>query len=136
MIPDFASLIWATLAIGRKTSGRERRKRNSRPCRSFDRLLDPELHQRSVSGQYAATRPRDARRKLSRSRVVVPWGSNRHEVDMRARSQEKRSEKKKGKLEKPANHYKSPDDIVKDEDLSPAEKGRRSTPGNRTQGRC
>ena len=55
---------------------------------------------------------------------------------MRARSEEKRSEKKKGKLEKPANHYKSPDDIVKDDDLSPAEKSRRSTPGNKTQGRC
>src|SRR5258708_36367825 len=41
---------------------------------------------------------------------------------MRARSAEKRSENKKGKLEKPANHYKSPDDIVKDKDLSPAEK--------------
>ena len=35
---------------------------------------------------------------------------------MRARSEEKRSEAKKGKLEKPANHYKSPDDIVKDKD--------------------
>jgi hypothetical protein len=33
-----------------------------------------------------------------------------------------RSEEKKGKLEKPANHYNSPDDIVKDKDLSPAEK--------------
>jgi hypothetical protein len=55
---------------------------------------------------------------------------------MRARSEEKRSEEKKGKLEKPANHYKSPDDIVKDDDLSPAEKSRRSTPGNKTQGRC
>jgi len=44
------------------------------------------------------------------------------EVNIRARSEEKRSEKKKGKLEKPANHYKSPDDIVKDKDLSPAEK--------------
>src|SRR3984893_4804124 len=41
---------------------------------------------------------------------------------MRARSEEKRSEKKRGKLEKPAKHYKSPDDIVKDKDLSPAEK--------------
>jgi hypothetical protein len=41
---------------------------------------------------------------------------------MRARSEEKRSEVKKGKLEKPANHYKSPDDVVKDKDLSPAEK--------------
>ena len=41
---------------------------------------------------------------------------------MRARSEEKRSEEKKGKLEKPANYYKSPDDIVKDKDLSPAEK--------------
>ena len=54
-------------------------------------------------------------------RFVVPCGPNRHEVDMRARSEEKRSEKK-GKLEKPANHYKSPDDIVKDKDLSLAEK--------------
>jgi hypothetical protein len=41
---------------------------------------------------------------------------------MRVRSEQKRSEEKKGKLEKPANHYKSPDDIVKDKDLSPAEK--------------
>jgi hypothetical protein len=41
---------------------------------------------------------------------------------MRARSEEKRSAEKKGKLEQPANHYKSPDDIVKDKDLSPAEK--------------
>jgi hypothetical protein len=29
---------------------------------------------------------------------------------------------KKAKLEKPANHYKSPDDIVNDVDLSPEEK--------------
>jgi hypothetical protein len=49
-------------------------------------------------------------------------GPNYRGVDMRARSEEKRSEEKKGKLEKPANHYKSPDDIVKDDDLSPAEK--------------
>src|SRR5260221_12034724 len=41
---------------------------------------------------------------------------------MRVRSAEKRSENKKGKVEKPATHYKSPDDIVKDKDLSPAEK--------------
>ena len=40
---------------------------------------------------------------------------------MRARSEGK-EETKKGKLEKPADHYKSPDDIVKDKDLSPAEK--------------
>jgi hypothetical protein len=69
-----------------------------------------------------ARRDRHARRKPFRSRVVVPCGPNFHEVDMRARSEEKRSEAKKGKLEKPANHYKSPDDIVKDKDLSPAEK--------------
>ena len=68
--------------------------------------------------------------------IRCPCGPNCHEVNMRARSEEKRSEEKKGKLEKPANHYKSPDDIVKDDDLSPAEKSRRSTPGNKTQGRC
>ena len=79
---------------------------------------------------------RHAHRKPSGSRVVVSCGPNYREVNMRARSEEKRSEKKKGKLEKPANHYKSPDDIVKDDDLSPAEKSRRSTPGNKTQGRC
>jgi len=33
-----------------------------------------------------------------------------------------RSAAKKGKLENPANHYNSPDDIVNDDDLSPAEK--------------
>jgi hypothetical protein len=65
---------------------------------------------------------RHAHRKPSGSRVVVSCGPNYREVNMRARSEEKRSEKKKGKLEKPANHYKSPDDIVKDKDLSPAEK--------------
>jgi hypothetical protein len=32
------------------------------------------------------------------------------------------SESKKAKLEKPANYYKSPDDIVKDADLSAEEK--------------
>ena len=32
------------------------------------------------------------------------------------------SEAKKAKLEKPANYYKSPDDITKDADLSPDEK--------------
>jgi hypothetical protein len=32
------------------------------------------------------------------------------------------SEAKKAKLEKPANHYGSPDDITKDADLSPDEK--------------
>jgi hypothetical protein len=57
-----------------------------------------------------------ARDSLSRAAPIV------HEVDMRARSEEKRLEKKRGKLEKPANHYNSPDDIVKDDDLSPAEK--------------
>ena len=36
---------------------------------------------------------------------------------MRARSKER-----KGKLKNPANHYNSPDDIVNDDDLSPAEK--------------
>ena len=29
---------------------------------------------------------------------------------------------KKGKLENPANHYNSPDDILNDDNLSPAEK--------------
>ena len=33
-----------------------------------------------------------------------------------------RSAAKKGKLENPAKHYNSPDDIVNDDDLSPAEK--------------
>jgi len=32
------------------------------------------------------------------------------------------SEAKKAKLEKPANHYESPEDITKDADLSPDEK--------------
>src|SRR6266404_1673103 len=75
-----------------------------------------------VDFAVSARRDRHARRKLSGSRVVVPCGPNYREVDMRARSEEKRSEEKKGKLEKPANYYKSPDDIVKDKDLSPAEK--------------
>src|SRR5262245_39525521 len=35
---------------------------------------------------------------------------------------EAQSEAKKAKLEKPANHYESPDDITKDADLSPDEK--------------
>src|SRR5260370_3323242 len=82
-----------------------------------------------AAGGHAATAPpsrlargRHARRKLSGSRVVVSCGPNYREVDMRARSEEKRSEAKKGKLEKPANHYNSPDDILKDKDLSPAAK--------------
>ena len=46
------------------------------------------------------------------------------------------SEAKKAKLEKPANYYKSPDDITKDADLSPDENAKRSILGSRTRGRC
>jgi hypothetical protein len=92
--------------------------------------------QQAAAPPVPARRDRHARRKPSGSRVVVPGDPNRHEVDMRARSEEKRSEVKKGKLEKPANHYKSPDDIVKDKDLSPAEKQQALNTWDRTQGRC
>jgi hypothetical protein len=50
-------------------------------------------------------------------RFVVPYELDFHEVHMSARS-----EKKKAKLEKPANHYESPNDIARDPDLSPDEK--------------
>jgi hypothetical protein len=51
------------------------------------------------------------------SKFAILYERNFHEADMTARS-----EAKKAKLENPANHYNSPDDIVNDDDLSPDEK--------------
>jgi hypothetical protein len=58
-----------------------------------------------------------ARAKLSLSTFVDLCARNVPEVHMSTQS-----EAKKAKLEKPANYYKSPDDITKDADLSPDEK--------------
>jgi hypothetical protein len=81
----------------------------------------PSRDKPQMPGSSKSQRPRRERKQHAREtlslQIRYPVGTQLHEMSMSTHS-----EAKKAKLEQPANHYKSPEEITNDADLSDEER--------------